>query len=594
MDDSERPAYVVPRYRATDDPAFYHFLHGTVPGHQIDFMYGPEVPQGALAQTHFGHLSRIIKYIEPREGATYAFALGNLSRDDVQHEPGHGGIAILFALRVPGVTDHAGRDMPPYAHGIVAVDRHLDYVTLLESITVLYRRFLEREGADDRRGDFYRSYVRTVLERPEEVDAFLSHAIAELDDIPRPRKSKLAWDYLADESTPAKRITIVHDDDESFATLAHYAALIGAALHRSNVKWTSITSGREIDIPGGTTIRLVPRSEAPSDPRGVFAVDDLPDGEDELMNLLFGARRRVEEIAAPRQGWREKLAAQRPGLRSEPPPAHRSAPPGDSQDRGDLSVDVDIDDAAATLPVAPLEPDPGPAPGAPSNTARAVPFDPRRSSPMTGVAAASLGGAASAAAASAFDPRRSSPTTGVSGVGSTAAGFQLPPRSPGAQSTADLPGPMSGRVPIPSAPGSDPASIPSSDVGFRVYRENRARKGRWIIAAAAFAAIAVIVVVSVVAGMNLQGDGSDKDGDPGPGTTGQSATTGPSATTGQPATTSQSPATSQSTTTTRSPTTSQSATTGQSTTGSAATASSSKNGPKPGGKKNTGFGKPIF
>ncbi|MEZ4295607.1 MAG: hypothetical protein R3B70_11575 [Polyangiaceae bacterium] len=113
MADSERLAYVIPRYRAPADTAFFHFLHGTVPGHQIDFMYCPEVPQGPLKQTHFGHLARLIKYIEPRQGAAYAFALGNLSRDDVQHEPGHGGLAILFALRVPGVTDHAGCDMPP-------------------------------------------------------------------------------------------------------------------------------------------------------------------------------------------------------------------------------------------------------------------------------------------------------------------------------------------------------------------------------------------------------------------------------------------------------------------------------------------------
>src|SRR5512147_890083 len=96
---ADAPGYVVPRYRA-DGAAFYHLLHGTVPGHQIDFMYCPEVPQGALRQTHVGHLARLIKYIEPRDGAPYAFALGNLSRDDVQHSPGHGGVVLLFALRV--------------------------------------------------------------------------------------------------------------------------------------------------------------------------------------------------------------------------------------------------------------------------------------------------------------------------------------------------------------------------------------------------------------------------------------------------------------------------------------------------------------
>src|SRR5262245_50712627 len=123
-ENSKHP-YIIPRYRAPDDISFYHVLHGTVPGHQMDYLYCPEVPQGALMQTHFGHLSRLIRYMEPRAGAEHAFALGNLSRDDVQHEPGHGGLALIFALRVPGVTDHAGRDMLPYAHGLVAIDRSL-------------------------------------------------------------------------------------------------------------------------------------------------------------------------------------------------------------------------------------------------------------------------------------------------------------------------------------------------------------------------------------------------------------------------------------------------------------------------------------
>src|SRR5688572_9540024 len=92
--------YAVPTYRATEDTPWYHFLHGNVPGHQIDFMYRPEVPQGALSRQHFSHLARLMKYIEPQTNAAYAFAIGNLSRDDTQYEPGHGGLALLFGLRI--------------------------------------------------------------------------------------------------------------------------------------------------------------------------------------------------------------------------------------------------------------------------------------------------------------------------------------------------------------------------------------------------------------------------------------------------------------------------------------------------------------
>src|SRR5262245_60356079 len=102
-------SYRVPTYRPPPGLCWYHFLHGDVPGHQIDFMYRPEVPAGPLTQQHFSHLSRLVRYIEPRPRSAYAFAIGNLSRDDTQYEPGHGGVALIFGLRIRGAKDHVGR-----------------------------------------------------------------------------------------------------------------------------------------------------------------------------------------------------------------------------------------------------------------------------------------------------------------------------------------------------------------------------------------------------------------------------------------------------------------------------------------------------
>lgn len=533
-----RAAYVVPRYRAQGDTAFFHFLHGTVPGHQIDFMYCPEVPQGPLGQTHFGHLARLMKYIEPRENAPYAFAVGNLSRDDVQHEPGHGGLAILFALRVAGVIDHAGRDMLPYAHGIVAVNRALDRSMLLSTMIALHRRFLERDDAADWRADFYRGYVHLMEEQPDAVEDYLHRAIQELDDVPQPPKSALGFDFTGEDPAP-RRIAIVHDDDEPFGTLALCAASIAAALYRSDVKWTSITSGREIDIAGGTTIRLVPRSEAPPDGRALkIELAELAEDEDTMMASLFGAKRRTDTAAPRRKGWREKLAEQRPGLRSEPPPNGSSSV--DSQDRSDdFDVDLEVDDAAATIALAGLETDRDPVVPSPSSHAARFPsspprelparstgahaarggsgasFDPRRSSPVGGVAAAPAAfdarrsspvGGVPAVSASAFDPRRSSPVAGLA--------------SPLASAPASIGPPPSAREPPPPSlrPGSPPPSpaldpwppsiSPSSEMDLRVARGDRERKGRWIIAAAAFAAIAVIVVVAVTAGIRMSEEAS--------------------------------------------------------------------------------------
>ncbi|MEO5730754.1 MAG: hypothetical protein ABI134_09310, partial [Byssovorax sp.] len=138
--------YVVPSYQALDGAPWYHFLHGNVPGHEIDFIYRPDVPQGPLTEQHFSHLARLMRDIEPPARGPYAFAVGNLSRDDTQHEPGHGGVALLFGLRIHGALDHAGRNDPPFAHAVAAIDRELDPAILLESARAFHQRVLGATG----------------------------------------------------------------------------------------------------------------------------------------------------------------------------------------------------------------------------------------------------------------------------------------------------------------------------------------------------------------------------------------------------------------------------------------------------------------
>jgi hypothetical protein len=309
-----RPRYVVPRYRAPVDAVWYHVLHGNVPGYQIDFMYCPEVPHGAFTQTHFGHLARLMKYIEPRARAPYAFALGNLSRDDVQHEPGHGGLALIFGLRVQGVLDHAGRAMPPYAHGILAVDRALDATTLRDAALVLHQHLLPGEGEPhkDTSGRLYRKYARAVRQHPATVERLLRRYIDSFEALPQPGPSRLPWSFLADESALPERITIVHPDDEPFARIAATAARLGAMLYRSNIKWTTISSGREFDIPGGVSIRFVPAGEVTSDPAGlVVSIDDVPEDEATMAQTLFGAHPRASVAPPARVGWRERDSAKK-------------------------------------------------------------------------------------------------------------------------------------------------------------------------------------------------------------------------------------------------------------------------------------------
>ena len=231
-DDASDAGYVVPTYRETEDPPWYHFLHGNVPGHQIDFMYRAEVPQGPLTRQHFSHLARLMKYIEPQAGCPYAFAIGNLSRDDTQHEPGHGGVALMFGLRIQGVTDHAGRQDPPFAHAVAAIDRDLDRTELLAAAGVFHRHVL----AAAQSAEWYRSYVRCAAEAPAGMTGVLADYVAGFDDLPAPAPSALGLKWTVGETTPPARVVIVHDDDAPFGMIAACAAKIAAVLFPSDIR----------------------------------------------------------------------------------------------------------------------------------------------------------------------------------------------------------------------------------------------------------------------------------------------------------------------------------------------------------------------
>ncbi|WP_437309028.1 hypothetical protein [Sorangium sp. So ce388] len=309
--------YVIPRYRAPADAPWYHVLHGNIPGHQIDFMYCPEVPQGPLTTTHFSHLARLMKYIEPATGATHAFAIGNLSRDDTQHEPGHGAVGLIFGFRIGGAVDHAGRGNPPFAHGLVAVDRDLGYATLLEASATFYRHVMNATELNSSAGMFYREYVGAVREAPERVPHVLERYVEEYGDLPYLRRSNATWDWVADEGTLPKRVVIVHKHDEPFGAIAHAAARIATVLYRSNIKWTSITSGREADIPGGVSVRFVRERDVSMEERhGVLIrIEEVAEDEGEIARGMFGARPHGEQEEKPQfgGGWRERFAAQHAG-----------------------------------------------------------------------------------------------------------------------------------------------------------------------------------------------------------------------------------------------------------------------------------------
>ncbi|MRG93083.1 hypothetical protein [Polyangium spumosum] len=314
---------MAPTYEAPADVAWYHFLHGNVPGHQIDFIYHPEVPQGSLSRQHFGHLARLLKYIEPRTTSDCAFAIGNLSRDDTQHEPGRGGVALIFGLRIRGARDHAGRQDPPFSHAIVAIERDLDEAFLLRAALDFRARLFERTAATAQGNGWYHTYARRG-EDPAAALPLLQAYKASFEGLPSagPGARSLRW-AVAEEVKLPGRIVITHDGDTPFEAIAACAARIAAVLYRSNIKWTALSNGRESDLSNGVTIRFLPASEVGPQPAGtpIVRLECVPQDEDELARELFGATPvRGHEGPERGLGWRDQYRGPATALVEEPAP----------------------------------------------------------------------------------------------------------------------------------------------------------------------------------------------------------------------------------------------------------------------------------
>lgn len=307
-----RGPYEVPTYEAPADAAWFHFLHGNVPGHQIDFIYRHVVPWGPLSRQHFGHLVRILQYIEPRDPREQAFAIGNLSRDDTQHEPGHGGIALVLSLRVHGARDHAGREDPSFSHAIVAADRAFDAEAFLSAAQAFRRQLVDSTRMTAEGVGFYHAYT-SCGEDPVRAGALLRSYVADFNNLQAPEPSTFSLQWTASGIEQPRRIVILHDDNLVFDDLARCAARIAAVLYTSDVRWTLISNGREEDLPNGTTIRFVPESVGAAADNGVVVhrIEDLPERAEALAWKLFQAKPvGFPGEAGKRRNWRTDVPEQ--------------------------------------------------------------------------------------------------------------------------------------------------------------------------------------------------------------------------------------------------------------------------------------------
>ncbi|WP_437753065.1 hypothetical protein [Sorangium sp. So ce1389] len=343
--DAPVTGYVVPTYEAAPGEVWYHFLHGNVPGHQIDFMYRPDVPQGPLTQQHFSHLTQLINYIEPRSRREYAFAIGNLSRDDTQHEPGHGGVALLFGLRIHGAKDHAGRQDPPFCHAIAAIDRHLDAAGFLEVALSFHRKLLPGVDSEASGSGWYHTYVR-YGQNADALLPILRGYVTDFTDLPAPKPSRLRLRWTVAGADHPRRVVIVHGPDEPFDAIAACAARIASVLVESDIRWTAISNGREADMLGGVSVRFVPEHEARAEAGRVLRLGDVPHDPKEVAEQLFGAQE-VRGVRNPLLATRWQRFEGEPVPEREAPRSIEGAPARAGHTSGEGQPLAGAGDAAA-------------------------------------------------------------------------------------------------------------------------------------------------------------------------------------------------------------------------------------------------------
>lgn len=282
-------AYNVPRYMPSDGATWYHYLYGYVPNHQLDFICRPEKASEVSPQ-QFSHLNRLIQYIEPSGDAAYAFAVCNLSRDDTQHEPGHGGIALILGLRATTLTDHAGRPSPPFTHSIVAVNRQLEKEVLAEAALAFYEHFSGKVGTSAN------AWFTEAIRSQERVTTTLGPYLQNYSSLPTLHRSDLSLRWTCDDTSPRDlRVLVVCGDDEPFEGRIVMAVRMASVLYCSNAKWTAIFVGQDRRNVDGISLRLVSKSDLStrSDDDCIFRFDSLDSFDEDEFAQRVGIRRYV-------------------------------------------------------------------------------------------------------------------------------------------------------------------------------------------------------------------------------------------------------------------------------------------------------------
>ncbi|MBL9043897.1 MAG: hypothetical protein JNM83_19950 [Myxococcales bacterium] len=315
------------QYQPTGGEHFYHVLFGHVPRYQMDFILRPELPSRSFRPQHFAHLGPLIKFLAPPLGMHYAVAIGNLSSNDTQHVPGRGGLAVSVSTRVADLRDHAQRESPVFAHSLVVIDEPLGTHQFAAAVETFAERVLT-DGVS-----FYHGYYASG-----QADNFerVFHYVRSLRELPAPTGDSDPVCHVVEARPPYNQL-LIDCRSVDMRTVLHLAARLAVILYRTNLKWTTITTGSEEFEPrihqgedysiairllcGGSDVDQQSRA-VPTGSRALCCeYDELATSDEELGASLFGLGNRQPELSPPTESIAElQLCEPEPKARMTPPP----------------------------------------------------------------------------------------------------------------------------------------------------------------------------------------------------------------------------------------------------------------------------------
>lgn len=280
----------VPRYSHRElNSWWYHQLYGHVPGAEQEKILEPTPDSELLAAPHIQLAWRSLSALAPRLDEGIGLAFVNLS---TQPQPGSGGMAVILALRTlrgSGIVDHQGREGALVRHGIIAVNRLMDMLTLNSAATALVRHATgstnlaktvsvptKAEYAESARrvegpiDAWYGNYCQNAQWSVNERKKSLIDYLRTFRTLPQLHRPRLEGQYIGGKAN--KLIYVEYDEATPLIDLIAYASQLAAALHMSNFSdspWSSVEIGTKLTDPidHGLTIRFVPnqlvRRDAP-------------------------------------------------------------------------------------------------------------------------------------------------------------------------------------------------------------------------------------------------------------------------------------------------------------------------------------------